>query len=281
MKSSEYNQESLKGELIGSVVDGSLSGGMEIRLDPKVSMENIKVGTYATIHGEMGWFFGIVTDVSLASSDPHLKQYPPDVDNAFIAAVVSGTMTYGSISILPMLTLPNILGSDQNPERAKTVPAHFSKTYRASNRDVEIVFGKEDQKHFYIGNPLDMETKVCLNLEELVKRSVGIFGKSGTGKTFLTRLLQIGILQSDIASSLIFDMHSEYGWSGQDSDRTRQVKGLKQLFPSKVAVFCLDEDSSLRRGLSPDFVARIGYDEIEPEDVELLRDALNLSDVAA
>ena len=31
-----------------------------------------------------------------------------------------------------------------------------------------------------------METKLCLNLEELVKRSNGIFGKSGTGKTFLT-----------------------------------------------------------------------------------------------
>ena len=281
MSTSGLEPQDPQGQPLGMVVDGSLSRGVEVRLDSEVSVEDVKEGTYATIQGERSWFFGIVTDVALGSADPRLKLTPPDVSNPFIAKVVSGTMTYGSLSVLPMLTLPPVLGADQDPQRAKTVPAHFSRVYRASERDIELVFGSEDQKHFYIGNPLDMETKVCLNLEELVKRSVGIFGKSGTGKTFLTRLLQVGILQSDIASSLIFDMHSEYGWSGQDTDRGRVVKGLKQLFPSKVAVFSLDPESSLRRGLSPDFEVQVGYDEIEPEDVELLRETLSLSDVAA
>ncbi len=122
---------------------------------------------------------------------------------------------------------------------------------------------------------------MCLDLDELVKRSIGVFGKSGTGKTFLTRLLLVGILQGGRASSLIFDMHSEYGWNGQDADRNIMVKGLKQLFPSRVSTFTLDEESSLRRGSSVDEVVRIGYSEIEPEDVELLRETLNLSDVAA
>ncbi|MCI0799303.1 MAG: ATP-binding protein, partial [Chloroflexi bacterium] len=134
---------------------------------------------------------------------------------------------------------------------------------------------------FWIGNPLEMEHKLCLDLDELVKRSIGVFGKSGTGKTFLTRLLLVGILQRNQASVLIFDMHSEYGWQGQDTDRNRNVKGLKQLFPSQVATFTLDEASARRRGVSTDEVVRIGYSEIEPEDVELLRETLNLSDVAA
>jgi DNA helicase HerA-like ATPase len=125
--------------------------------------------------------------------------------------------------------------------------------------DVDLVFGKEDERHFWIGSPLDMEAKVCLNLDELVKRSIGVFGKSGTGKTFLTRLLLVGILQGGRASSLIFDMHSEYGWSGQDTDRGHSVKGLKQLFPAQVSTFTLDEESSRRRGSSPDAVVRIGY----------------------
>ena len=77
------------------------------------------------------------------------------------------------------------------------------------------------------------------DLDEFVKRSVGVFGKSGTGKTFLTRLLLVGVLQHDKASALIFDMHSEYGQSGQDTDRNMTVKGLKQLFPEKVSVFTL------------------------------------------
>ena len=50
--------------------------------------------------------------------------------------------------------------------------------------------------------------------------SNGIFGKSGTGKTFFTRMLLIGMLQKSKAANLIFDMQNEYGWSGT------QRKGL-------------------------------------------------------
>ena len=107
-----------------------------------------------------------------------------------------------------------------------------------------------------------------------------MFGKSGTGKTFLTRLLLAGILQSGEATNLVFDMESEYGWRGY-SEANLEVKGLKQLFPSKVAVFSLDEESSRRRGLTPDYVVRIGYEEVEPDDIVLLRQTLDLSEVAA
>ncbi|MED5405700.1 MAG: ATP-binding protein, partial [Chloroflexota bacterium] len=151
----------------------------------------------------------------------------------------------------------------------------------ASQEDVETVFGKEEDGNFWIGSPLDMETKLCLDLGELVKRSMGVFGKSGTGKTFLTRLLLTGILQNGEASSLIFDMHSEYGWQGQDTDKGMTVKGLKQLFGAKVSTFTLDEEHSRRRGLSTDETVHLGFNYVEPEDVELLRESLNLSDVAA
>ena len=69
-----------------------------------------------------------------------------------------------------------------------------------------------------------METKLCLNLEEFVKRSNGIFGKSGTGKTFLTRILLIGMLQKSKAVNLIFDMHNEYGWEGTQREAARRSK---------------------------------------------------------
>jgi len=36
--------------------------------------------------------------------------------------------------------------------------------------------------------------------------------KSGTRKSFLTRLLLSGIIRKQAAVNLIFDMHSEYGW---------------------------------------------------------------------
>ncbi len=270
-----------QGTPLGLVVGGSLTQGVEIRLDAATSVEDIKVGTFVTIQGSKYRFFGVITDIGLGSTDPRLKQTPPDVDDPFIAQAVSGTIAYGTISVLPNLTMPVILGEGEGPVAAKAIPAHFSRAYAASERDVEMVFGREDQRHFWIGNPLDMQTKVCLDLDELVKRSIGVFGKSGTGKTFLTRLLLIGILQRDHASSLIFDMHSEYGWGGSDADRNITVKGLKQLFSSQVSTFTLDEESSRRRRSPYDDTVRISYAEIEPEDVGLLRETLELSDVAA
>jgi len=270
----------LEKKRLGMVVSGSLTDGVEVRLDSDVSTEEVKVGTFVNLQGERLRFFGVVTDVALASTDPAMRLTPPDVSNPFVASVVSGTAAYGTIAVEPSLALRvDSFEALDGPQPAKTVPPHFSEASLASEEDIQLIFGSEDERHFWIGNPLDMETKLCLDIQELVKRSNGVFGKSGTGKTFLTRLLLIGILQSGAATNLVFDMESEYGWKGY-VEGAAEVKGLKQLFSSKVAVFSLDEESSKRRGLTPDYVVRIGLDEIEPEDVQVLGSMWDLSDIA-
>jgi DNA helicase HerA-like ATPase len=267
-------------ERLGIVVSGSLNKGVEVRLDSATSIEDMAVGRFVTIEGAKRRFFGMITDVSLGVTDQRLSLTPPDIADPFIAEVLAGTSTFGSLHVSPSL----VIGGDaaailEGPQPVKTIPSHFSAVKLATQEDVELVFGTEDEKRFFIGNPLDMEVKLCLNLEELVKRSNGIFGKSGTGKTFLTRILLIGMLQKSQAVNLVFDMHNEYGWAG-----TREggppVKALKQLFPSRVAVFTLDEENSRHRGVSTDGVVKIGYDEIEPDDISLLRQTLNLTDLA-
>ena len=273
-------QEGEPGQRLGIVVSGSLNKGVEVRLDGSTSVEDMVVGRYVTIEGDKRRFLGMITDVSLGVTDQRLTLNPPDVADPFMAEVLAGTATYGTLHITPYLTLGgDVTSLIEGPQPVKTIPSHFSVVNLASDRDMELVFGKEDKERFWIGNPLDMETKLCLNLEEFVKRSNGIFGKSGTGKTFLTRMLLIGMLQNSAAVSLVFDMHNEYGWEGS-SEQGRKVKALKQLFSSKVAVFTLDEENSRRRGVSTDFVVKIGYDEIEPEDIGLLRQTLNLTEPA-
>jgi DNA helicase HerA-like ATPase len=273
-------QEDIGGQRLGIVVSGSLNKGIEVRLDSSASVEDMAVGRYVTIEGNKRRFFGMITDISLGVIDQKLTLTPPDVSDPFMAEVLAGTSTYGTLHVLPTLTISgDVTSLLEGPQPVKTVPSHFSAVNLASQRDVELVFGSEDERKFYIGTPLDMETKICLDLPELVKRSNGIFGKSGTGKTFLTRLLLIGMLQKGTAVNLVFDMHSEYGWESR-SEEGRKVKALKQLFPSKVAVFTLDEEGSRRRQVSTDFVVRIGYDEIEPEDMVLLRQTLNLTEPA-
>ena len=266
---------------LGVVVQGSLNKGVKVRLDNSSSVESIAVGQYVSIQGEMRRFFGMITDISLGLADPELAIDPPHDSDTFLTEVVSGTSTYATIHVVPMLTV----GGDaesllSGPQPVKTVPSHFSRVSLASEQDIELVFGKEDRQRFWIGNPLDMETKLCLNLEELVKRSNGVFGKSGTGKTFLTRILLIGMLQKSKAVNLVFDMHNEYGWAGSSEGEGGRVKGLKQLFPAKVAVFALDEKKPRGRDEVSDFVVKIGYREITPEDLSILRETLNLTDLA-
>jgi len=265
---------------LGIIVAGSLNKGVEVRLDGCVSVEDMVVGRYVTIKGQKRRFFGMIGDVSLGVTDPRLTLTPPDVSDPFISDVLAGTSTYGQLQVMPYLTIGGDAASlVEGPQPVKTIPSHYATVNLAQDSDIELVFGKEDGERFFIGNPLDMETKLCINLPELVKRSNGIFGKSGTGKTFLTRMLLIGMLQKSKAVNLVFDMHNEYGWQGT-SEKGGKVKALKQLFPSKVAVFTLDEESSKQRRVSTDFIVKIGYDEIEAEDISLLRQTLNLTDQA-
>ena len=271
----------IESKTMGIVVSGSVEKGVEVRLDTQSSVEDMVVGRYVTIEGKKRRFFGMITDISLGVTDEAIMQTPPDTSDRFTAEVLDGTATFGTLHVLPMLTIGGDVASIvEGPQPVKTVPSHFSRVKLASEQDMDLVFGQEDEQRFWIGNPLDMETKLCLNLEELAKRSNGIFGKSGTGKTFLTRLLLIGMLQKSKAVNLIFDMHNEYGWEGSSESAGRKVKALKQLFPEKVSVFTLDEENSRRRGVSTDFTVRIGFDEIEPEDIALLKQTLNLTEPA-
>lgn len=263
---------------LGTVVSGSLSGGLTVKLDPRFSMERLAVGRYVVIRGrETGRrFFGIITDIELGSTNQDLARRPPAVDDEFTAQVYSGGLAFGMIHVTPMLVLDE---EDAEPKPIKTIPVHFSPIFEASAADVERVFGPEDRTHFYVGTPLEMEqVQVNLDLQRFVERSSGVFGKSGTGKSFVTRTLLAGIVRSGLASALVFDMHNDYGWSVRGEHG--EVKGLRQLFPGgQVSVITLDPDTSRARGSKIDRVLSIGYDQLEPEDVEMLASQLALSDV--
>jgi uncharacterized protein len=268
-----------EGSVLGTVVSGSLGKGLEARLSPHRLIEGLAVGRYVVIRGQTGRrFFGMITDVALESRHPEIEQSPPEEPDGYIAKVYRGTLTYGRLHITPML----VMDEDRGEVRpAKTIPTHFSHVYEASAEEVADVFGDPDEAgRFYIGDPLEMPgTRIALDLGRFVERSSGIFGKSGTGKTFLTRMVLAGIVEQGAAVNLIFDMHNEYGWKSQDEAK-QDVKGLRQLFyDGRVSVFTLDPESSRRRGSKVDYTVNIGYDQLDPEDLEMLAPLFGFTDV--
>lgn len=297
---------------LATVIQGSLSRGLEARLNPGVSVEDLRVGKFVVIQGQRNRFFGLLTDVTLETSNPQILVNPPRPEETLLQEVLAGTGTYGIIALTPMLMLvPRQTEGERlyplvNPERpealaaplgqeppsagamellpVKTVPAHFSQVYEARELDFRTVFGWEDdpeRRNFAIGQPLDMAVPICLDLDRWVERSNGIFGKSGTGKSFLARLILAGIIRKRAAVNLIFDMHSEYGWEAASEDKhASTVKGLRQLFPGQVQIYTLDPDSTRRRGVRDAQELFIAYNQIEVEDLALLAEELNLSEAS-
>ncbi|MBD2326410.1 ATP-binding protein [Alkalinema sp. FACHB-956] len=312
---------------LGSVIQGSLSKGLEVRLHADVSVEEMRVGKFLVVQGSRSRFFCMLTDVTLGTASQRILANPPDPANTFLQEVLAGSGTYGTIELAPMLMIndekrrdspaiaentaettsakksakakakiPNtrstVAAASYQPNTnadiellpVKTIPSHFSQVYDASDRDFRAVFGWEDDPHrrnFAIGEPIDMAVPICLDLDRFVERSNGVFGKSGTGKSFLTRLLLAGVVRKQAAVNLIFDMHSEYGWEAtREGKAFSTVKGLCQLFPGKVEIFTLDPDSTKRRGVRNAQELYIGYDQIEVEDLALVRGELNLSETS-
>jgi DNA helicase HerA-like ATPase len=303
---------------LGSVTQGSLTKGLEVRLYPDISVEQMRVGKFLVVRGVRSHFFCLLTDVSLGAASARIFANPPHPDDDFLQAVLAGGSTYGTIELSPMLML-NMLESEAQMRQqleaqtlskqetasngqftlasfqaqtnsevellpVKTIPCHFSQVYEASERDFRIIFGWEDDPHrrnFAIGKPIDMDVPVCLDLDRFVERSNGVFGKSGTGKSFLTRLLISGIIRKKAAVNLIFDMHSEYGWEAvSEGKRFNTVKGLRQLFPGQVEVYTLDPQSTRRRGIRDAQELYLSYDQIEVEDLSLVQRELNLSEAS-
>ncbi len=263
----------------GHIIEGSSAAGLTAKLDESTSVEDVKLGNFAVIEGRRHLYFSLIADVRFQSTHPRFFVEAAEAEG-LTRNVLWGTAVYPVVALKPSLQVDREQPEDVRP--AKTLPEHGSRVRDATEADIYQIFGAPSDTHFAVGRPLDLETPVCVDLRKLVQRSAGVFGKAGTGKTFLTRLLLAGIVRSGVAGVLVFDAHNEYGWSGKKEGPAGavQVKGLKQLFQSRVALFTLDPESSRRRGVRVDGELTLAYRQITPEDILLLSSMLNLNATA-
>lgn len=282
-------------KFIGYIVGGGLKEGLQARL--VVPAKDVQEGAFVVIEDDDWLFHGLVTDLLLGATDPRFADEQSGTRlPAELAQLLHGQTLFTNLEILPALMMergPDPASKDykawqdaidaglKEAPRAlpvKTVPPHHAQVRLAEEGDIAEIFGKPGEKsNFVIGTTREQGHPVAINLDRFVQRSSGIFGATGTGKSFLTRLLLAGLIQHNTASVLVLDMHNEYGFDDTASDTGEKVIGLKTKFASKVRVVSLGA-GSLIRGKTPDFHLEIAMSDIQPGDIELLTRELNLKE---
>jgi len=279
---------------IGYMVGGGLKESFSARLT--VDPLDVQEGGFVVIDSGNYRFYGLVTDLKLGATDPRFadeqseKRLPPA-----LAKALHGQTLYTNLEILPALMLergpepgsPDYkLWRSEHPEDprplpVKTVPMHHAPVNLADAADIATIFGDPDKEgNFIIGYTREQGHPVCINLEKFVQRSSGVFGATGTGKSFLTRLVLAGLMHYDRASVLVLDMHNEYGFDDVASDTKMPVTGLKTKFGRKVQVVGLGAGAKIRNSQTPDFNLEIAMSNISAADVEMLSRELNLKDTS-
>ena len=284
---------------IGYVIGGNLKYGLRVRLT--ITASELQEGSFVVCDSGNWRFYGLVTDLELGANDPRfadekMERLDPALSNKLHGQTLFTTMEVYSTLMLdrgPDDLQENLrwqqdielgLVERPSPRPVKTVPAHHSPVRLADAGDVAEIFGKDEPNKFVIGHTLEQKHPVRIDLVRFVKRSSGIFGATGTGKSFLTRLMLAGIIKAGetdpkMASVLVFDMHNEYGFDDTDENENR-VEGLQTLFGHKVQIAALGKKSQVR-GKSPDFTLELGMRDLRTSDISLLAEALSLTDKAA
>jgi len=262
----------------------------------EIPANEVVEGAFVVIENIPWQFYGLVTDIQLGSTDPRFADEQSEERFPLsIASLLHGQTLFTNLEILPALMYdigpdPASSGYKQwaaavdsglrdapRPLPVKTVPPHHSKVYLANEGDIAEIFGKDEKGNFVIGETREQGHPVRINLAKFVQRSSGIFGATGTGKSFLTRIVLAGLIHYNAASVLVFDMHNEYGLDDTASDTGERVIGLKTKFSARMRVVGLGAGAQIR-GQTTDFNLEIAMKDIRPADIELLYRELNLRD---
>ena len=196
---------------IGYVVGGGLKANLNVRLT--VPSEQVREGNFVIIRSGYWHFYGLVTDLQLGSTDPRFAdERSSERLPGHLSSLLHGQTLYTNLEVLPALMLevgPDYQNSTQleaysawqaeidagerpspQPMPVKTVPSHHSNVYTANSGDIAEIFGRPGEEgNFIIGYTREQEHPVCINLDHFIQRSSGVFGATGSGKSFLSRLV--------------------------------------------------------------------------------------------
>jgi DNA helicase HerA-like ATPase len=261
---------------IGQVVGGSIEDGLKIRLAAET--ESIALGSYLIVESMRNNYLAMVSDiqhpVSPLVSNPMLSDLSTPMN-----CLIEEELLQGEAAARLELSSPRSGSAAGQFQPVATLPGIHSQVRLANSSDIQHVFGGEGAAGFTIGNTREQNQPVPIDLGRLIKRSLGVYGSSGSGKTFLARVMISGLISSDLASVLLIDAHQEFAYSDVATDSGSRVTGLKDIFGANLRSVGLGAGAKIRSH-SADLGLEIGYSDVLVEDILLLDRILDLPPTA-
>jgi len=280
-------------EALARIVAGSLTGGLTAQLLNEVSPERVRASSVVAIQGKEATFLGVVSDIALglgvelARSLTRQETRTSSVMGRVIDRSASKLKSQGSLpSDLTLVPLAVAWGDEV--EIADTLPDYTAFVTTPGVGDVKRFYGLVDQQRRWplgtLKSPVvgkSLGDSVPVDVDILARGSFGIFGKSGSGKTFVGNLLASYIILSNYTGGLekrikllIFDMHSEYGLKLKDQIGRDYEDGVGLAFKEEFTRYTPDHGLARESGLEP---FTISSSRITIQDIYTMAEALGIS----
>ena len=212
---------------IGEIVAASVIEGLVAKLQLG-NPEELKIAFPVIVEGARYDFYCLVEDVLNEESDIADQLAGSTIADVIVPRPEThegyGGPIFYSKAKLRMIQLVD--RETKKMSEPQTIPPYFSACRHATRADVERIYEITDTSST-LGTITGVEPfHVQLDMKRLAEKPFAIFGRTGTGKSILNKLVCAGIISRDAGSVLIFDMHGEYGvFSATDN-----TEGLKFFF---------------------------------------------------
>jgi len=243
---------------IGEVIQGSVKEGLEVKLQLD-NPESLRIGYPVIVEGRTYDFYCLVDDIVNQQLDIAERLAGSDFRDSIVPGGgthegYGGPIFYSKAVLKPIQLIEKDSGGLSEPQ---TIPPYFSEARHAEKKDVELIYEITDTS-VPLGTIRGIEPfYVHVDFARLTEKPFAIFGRTGSGKSILNKLVCLSILAKDVGSVLVFDMVGEYGIYS----RADNTKGLKFYFKEKIEIFSLDPKNAEAHPFILD------PREIQPEDL--------------
>ena len=270
---------------VAYISEGSVSQGVIAYLSEDENIERFSIGSMMKIKGNMRSYLAMIVDAGIKARY-HLSMISREVPEEFKEVLIS---KFSSELRMPWIKLALIAQRDFKGGEASvadSMPSFYSKVYDLKRKDAKLFFSEEDEISLWNLGHLKTtsieEILIPINIDSLVNLHFGIFGKTGTGKTFLGNIIASMILLSELRRTekrnirlLIFDMHSEYAFKLRKTGGEEIAEGVGLLFKYNFVKYTIDPEEARKYKTN---LLRINLKEVSVDDLRLVGQLFGLTE---